>query len=205
MRLSMSSTLSWALALSFALGALTARAGEAMVLPLVLHIVDDGSGPVVSDGFTSEQVARANEIFAPHGVQFVVTSEVVRAGRHAALEDKADRDALGAYAERGAIDCFFVRSLRDVDDPSVMRRGVHWWSRTHTGKHYVIVSSVAGPNVLAHELGHYLGHPGHSEVAGNLMSYIAAEGLPVLEPKQVARMQRAARRYVQTGELKQRR
>ncbi len=100
------------------------------------------------------------------------------------------------------IDCFVVRSLRDVDDPSAMRRGVHWRSQTHAGAHYVIVSSIAGLNVLAHELGHYLGNPAHSEVAGNLMSYTAGEGLPTLDIKQQTRLARVLRGYLKSGELR---
>jgi hypothetical protein len=189
----------WLLLLGLALAALPARAGESVVLPLVIHVVD-----VVSADFVAQHVARANEIFEPYRVQLVALETKALAVKHAALDNKEDRDALGAYAERGAIDCFFVRSLRDVDDPKEMRRGVHWRSRTHAGKHYVIVSSIAGPNVLAHELGHYFGHPSHSDVAGNLMSYLPGEGLPVLGTKQVAKMQRAIRRYLESGELKQR-
>ena len=195
----------WVLLLGIALTAYPARAGEGVVLPLVVHVVAENGRDVVSADFVAERVARANEIFEPYGVQLVALKAKTLAGKHAALENKDDRDALGAFTERGAIDCFFVRSLRDVDDPEQMRRGVHWHSRTHEGKHYVIVSSIAGPNVLAHELGHYLGNPGHSEVAGNLMSYIAGEGLPILDSKQLAKMQRAIRRYLRSGELKQRR
>lgn len=190
-----------ALALAF-LTATPVRAGESVVLPLVLHVVVEEGLEVVPASFAAERVGRANEIFAPYGVQFAITAQTTVQGEHADLEDKADRDALGAYAKRGGIDCFFVRSLRDVDDPSQMRRGVHWRSRAHAGRHYVIVSSIAGPNVLAHELGHYLGHPGHSEVAGNLMSYTAIEGLPVLDARQVKTMWRAVRRYLGSGELR---
>jgi hypothetical protein len=83
-----------------------------------------------------------------------------------------------------------------------MRRGVHWHSQSHPGKHYVILSSIAGPNVLAHELGHYLGNPKHSEVPGNLMSYQRAEGPPFLDAIQVRRIQRTLRGYLKSGELR---
>jgi len=181
--------------------ALAARAGETVVLPLAVHVVVAAEGDVVPDGFVAERVARANEIFAPHGVSFVVVETVPLAGKHAALETRADRDALGVYAKRGVIDCFVVRSLRDVDDPREQRRGVHWRSQTHEGARYVIISSIAGTNVLAHELGHYLGNHAHSEVAGNLMSYTAGEGLPVLDEKQQKRLSRTVRELLKSGEL----
>jgi hypothetical protein len=176
--------------------ALAARAGETVVLPLAVHI-----GGVVPEGFVTERVARTNEIFARYGVSFVVEKTVVLPAKHAALETRADRDALGAYAERGAIDCFVVGSLRDVDDPRELRRGVHWRSQTHEGMRYVIISSSSGPNVLAHELGHYLGNHAHSEVAGNLMSYTAGEGLPVLDAKQQKRLTRTVRELLKSGAL----
>lgn len=184
--------------------AFAARAGETVVLPLVVHVAVAQGADVVPEGFVAERVARANEIFAPYGVSFKVEATVALGAQHAALETRADRDALSAYAQRGAIDCFVVRSLRDVDDPRELRRGVHWHSQTQQGRHYVIISSISGPNVLAHELGHYLGNPAHSEVAGNLMSYTAAEGLPVLDEKQQRRLGRTVRGYLKSGELKAR-
>jgi hypothetical protein len=179
-----------------------AHAGEVVTLPLRVHVEQvDGTGVAAAD-FVAERVARANEIFAPYGVSFVVVQTVLLAGKHAALETRADRDALGAYAKRGVIDCFVVRSLRDVDDPQHLRRGVHWRSQTHEGTRYVIISSISGTNVLAHELGHYLGNHAHSDVAGNLMSYTAGEGLPFLDEKQQKRLGRTVRELLSRGELR---
>lgn len=184
--------------------AFAARAGETVVLPLVVHVAADGGGEVVAEDFVAERIARANEIFSPYGVSFVVDRTVGLAAKHVALETRADRDALGAYAKRGAIDCFVVRSLRDVDDPRELRRGVHWRSQTHEGRHFVIISSSSSVNVLAHELGHYLGNHAHSDVAGNLMSYTPAEGLPFLDEKQQRRLGRYMRDYLKSGELRAR-
>jgi hypothetical protein len=193
-------TAAWLTATAALLFAAPLRAGEPVVLPLIVHVAPD----VVSEAFVVEHVARANEIFAPYGVQFVVAKTKVLAAKHVALETREDRDALGAYAKRGAIDCFIVGSLRDVDDPKEMRRGVHWRSSAHPGARYVIVSSSAGPNVLAHELGHYLGNHRHSEAPGNLMSYIAGEGLPVLDAAQQKRLARTVREQLKSGELEAR-
>jgi len=83
-----------------------------------------------------------------------------------------------------------------------MRRGVHWHSRSHPGAHFVILSSIAGTDVLAHELGHFLGNPKHSDTPGNLMSYERGDAPPFLDPEQVARMQRALQGYLRRGELR---
>ena len=82
-----------------------------------------------------------------------------------------------------------------------MRRGVHWHSRSHAGAHFVMLSSIAGPDVLAHELGHYLGNPEARRGAGNLMSYGRSE--PSAPDSWTARMNaRASRAYLRRGELR---
>jgi hypothetical protein len=88
-----------------------------------------------------------------------------------------------------------------VDEADRTRRGVHWRSTTHPGAHFVIVSSIAGVDVLAHELGHYLGNPEHSEVPGNLMSYEHTAAIPFLDEAQVVRLRRRLRTYVTSREL----
>jgi len=179
-----------------------AQADNLVVLPVRVHVAASEQGPVVSEGFVAERIAKANAIFEPYGVRFEVQSTVPLPPAHAALETRVDRDRLGAYAQPGVIDCFVVSSLRDVDDPTQMRRGVHWHSQTHRGRHFVVISSISGPDVLAHELGHYLGNPGHSDVAGNLMSYTPADVLPFLDEAQQRKMMRRLRRYLSSGELR---
>jgi hypothetical protein len=170
-------------------------------LPVVVHMAEQAGQPVATPEFVAERLQRANEIFARYGVSFELKRALPLAAAHARLETRADRDALGAEVQRGVIDCFVVESLRDVDEPERMRRGVHWHSRTHASAHYVIISTLGGPGVLAHELGHYLGNPAHSQTVGNLMSYAWGDGLPVLEPAQVERLQRSLRGYLRRGEL----
>jgi hypothetical protein len=174
---------------------------RATALPITLHVAESGGVPVVDESFIAARIARANEIFARYGVQFAVKERKPLAERHAALETRADRDALGTYFARGTIHVFCVASLRDVDEPERMRRGVHWHSASRSGAHFVIVSSIAGPDVLAHELGHYLGNPEHSEVAGNLMSYEHTEVTPFLDEAQVGRLRRRLRTYLTSREL----
>lgn len=170
-------------------------------LPLSVHVAIEGGSPVVDDAFIDAHVERANAIFGPYGVRFVVRERRPLAAGHARIEDRSDRHALGAFNRDGAINCYFVDSLRDVDEPGRMRRGVHWHSESHAPAHFVIVSSIAFEDVLAHELGHFLGNPAHSPVAGNLMSYQRLGTLPTLDAAQVERIRRRVRRYLREGEL----
>jgi hypothetical protein len=170
-------------------------------LPVTLHVAEQGGKPVVDAAFIEARMARANQIFAPYGVQFVVVARQKLADKHAALVTRADRDALGAYFARGTIHVFCVASLLDVDEEGRVRRGVHWRAKTHPGAHFVIVSAISGPDVLAHELGHYLGNPEHSDVAGNLMSYEHTEVLPFLDQAQQRRMRTRLRSYLASREL----
>src|SRR5690606_10281460 len=102
------------------------------------------------------------------------------------------------------IDWFVVSSLRDVDDPSRYRQGVHWRPRgvgAPDGAHFVITSSIAGPTVLAHELGHYFGN-GHTDVPGNITSYERGEGPPFFDGDQVRRIHARLRGFLDAGELR---
>ena len=172
------------------------------VIAIDFQVAVAGGKPVVDDDFLQERVARANEIYAPYAVQFVRGAVLPLDATHAALETASDRDALGASVRQAAINCFVVGSLRDVDDPTQMRRGVHWHSRTHAGAHYVILSAIGSAVVLAHELGHFLGNPRHSETPGNLMSYQHTDVLPFLDAPQQRRLARSLRAYLQSGELR---
>ncbi|MFI5308804.1 MAG: hypothetical protein ACHQ53_15715 [Polyangiales bacterium] len=193
-----------ALALAvLAVGAKTAAAAatEVVVLPITFHVAQIDGEPVVPPAFITERLMTANQIFAPYGVAFAQAATLPLDAQHSELESRGDRDALGAEVGRGVIDCFVVRSLRDVDEPPRLRRGVHWHSHTHPGAHFVILSSIAGPDVLAHELGHFLGNPAHSQTPGNLMSYQRGDQPPFLDPDQVARLERALHGYLRRGEL----
>ena len=173
-----------------------------VVLPLVVHTVHVDDKPIAPPDFIALRVARANEIFAPYGVAFEIIKSLPLPAAHAQMKDRPDRDALAQYTARGAIDLFVVEELADVDEPGRMRRGVHWHARTRPGAHFVILSLLGGESVLAHELGHYLGNPEHSETPGNLMSYQHTEVLPFLDPAQQTKLQRALRNYRKTRELK---
>ena len=177
------------------------QAEPVRLLPLVAHVVELDGKPVASAEFLSQRLERANAIFAPYRVGFVVEQRLPLKAAHAHLESRADRDALAAYVHKQVIDWFVVESLRDVDEPTRMRRGVHWHARGNAA-HYVILSTLGDPDVLAHELGHYLGNAEHSETPGNLMSYERGHVPPFLDATQLGRMERALHKYFSSGELR---
>ncbi|MEY4575692.1 MAG: hypothetical protein RL701_395 [Pseudomonadota bacterium] len=174
-------------------------------LPLVVHIArraPDAAEYVADMTFVHERVERANQIFAPYHVAFVLQACLPLPAAHARLETRADRAALAQYRQRQVIDWYVVESLRDVDEPERMRRGVHWHAPPPDTAHYVITSLLGAPDVFAHELGHYLGNPEHSPTPGNLMSYERAAGPPFLDATQLHRLERSVRGYLARGELR---
>ncbi len=157
--------------------------------------------PVVERAFLEAMIARADRIFAPARLSFELGGLRTVDGSYARLETRRDRHALAAEVRPGVINVFVVASLRDVDDPSRHRQGVHWRpDRTRPRLHYVIVSAAASPDVLAHELGHFFGNHRHSETAGNIMSYVRS-GEPFFDEAQLRVIARHVARFVRTGEL----
>lgn len=200
-------------ALGVALGGLTLatfpapaqeRAASSTLLPLAITVAEHDSAPVVSEPWIETQVDNANALFEPHGISFRVVHRDLMDEKHARLETRRDRHALGALLRPGVIHCFLVLSLRDVDEPNRYRQGVHWRPRGANyprSAHFVILSSIAGPYVLAHELGHYFGN-GHSDVAGNIMSYERGDGPPFFDESQARRIRASVRRFLRRGELR---
>jgi hypothetical protein len=179
-----------------------ATADEPRVLSLWFHLAEREGKPVAADTFLSEQLAHVNQVFESVGVRFVEGGRSRIDMRHARLVTRSDRDALAPYVKRGFVNCMVVGTLMDVDEDNRERRGVHW----HTldpARHFVILSAISGPYVLAHELGHFFGNPRHSDTAGNLMSYERTEAVPFLDEPQRTRVQRTVTRLLKTGELRQ--
>lgn len=185
------------------LGAEAAGQRAVTTLPLVVNTVEVDGRPVVSRRWIREQVENANALFRPHGVAFEVHARNSVDARHARLENRRDRHHLGRLLHPQRVDAFLVQSLRDVDEPERFRQGVHWRPRGEEypeGAHFVIVSSIAGPTVLAHELGHYFGN-GHSDVPGNVMSYERGDVPPFFDETQGQRIRFSLRRFLRDGEL----
>lgn len=172
-------------------------------LPLAVALAEENGARVVGDAWLARQVEVANEVYGPHGIRYRVVEQRTIAARYARLETRADRHALGAEMRPRVINAFVVASMRDVDDPTLHRMGVHWRPRLRgvpRGAHFVIITAAAMPSTLAHELGHFFGN-GHSSTPGNLMSYDGRDRPPFLDPAQVRRIHTSARRFLRTREL----
>jgi hypothetical protein len=172
------------------------RGDEPFGVAIAVATVD--GKPVQDDAWVEAQIADANRLFAPLGAGVRWTLHKPLSPRFAALETRADRDALASLVEPRVINVFVVASLRDVDDPSLRRMGVTWRPRPQTT--YIIVAASARPTVLAHELGHYFGN-GHSTVVNNLMSYSRAGGEVFLDAQQSAVVRWTAQDLARRGVL----
>jgi hypothetical protein len=167
--------------------------------PLVFSsAADDAGRPLLVDEWLDEELDAAQTLFASFDVRFSHTRGPLLDAWLAHLETRADRDALAAHLQANVVNVFVVGSLRDVDDPSQMRRGVHW--HAPSGAHYLVVAATAPATVLAHELGHFFGNP-HSHVVDNVMSYQRTGGPVFFDAAQGRRIAARARGYLESGEL----
>ena len=178
-----------------------ARAEGPVRIPVIFHVAQSTEHRAPAESFIREQLSHASTIYRPLGMELVDAGREALAARHADLVTRADRDALLRYVRKGAIHCMVVSSLMDVDEPGRERRGVHWRSR-RSPAHLVIVSTLAGPYVLAHELGHFLGNREHSDAPGNLMSYTPWGDLPFLDGTQKATVQQTLQKMLRSRELR---
>ena len=170
-------------------------------LPLSIAVAERDGEPVVSPAWLGRQVGQALRLMSAHGLVVAVTRLRLLAPEHAALEDAADRDALAAFVEPKVINLFVVDSLRDVDDPKLLRMGVRWRQRRDLSKDYVILAASAMPTTMAHELGHFFGN-GHSQVVNNIMSYHREDPAKVaFDPRQGAKMRRVATQLLARGRV----
>jgi len=166
---------------------------------LRVSIALDGAGkPIADAAWLAAEIDAAEGLFEPFGVRFARVDGAPLDASLAHVETRADRNALASHVTPHVIDVFVIGSLRDVDDPAQVRRGVHW--HAPSGVHYLILVATAPTTVLAHELGHYFGNP-HSHVVDNVMSY-ERSGAPVFfDADQGKRIAARARAYVKSGEL----
>jgi hypothetical protein len=182
--------------------AVPARAASLVRIPVQFRVAQVDGAPVASDAFLAQQLAQANEIYRPLGIELVDVKRGILGKAHARMLSRDDRDRLGEYLAKEVINCMIVATLMDVDEPGRERRGVHWTHRTQRDRHYVIVSAISGPYVLAHELGHFFGNREHSDTPGNLMSYQRTDAPPFLDEAQQKRVRDTLERMLSSGELK---
>jgi hypothetical protein len=162
-------------------------------------MADDVIGmPVANDSWLDAELDAANALFAPFGLAFARGESRTLDVRFNHIETRDDRDALAPLLEPKLVNVFVVGSLRDVDDPTRLRRGVHW--HAPSGAHYVILVAGAQESVLGHELGHFFGNP-HSKVADNVMSYERTGAAVFFDADQGRRIAQRARAYLASGEL----
>jgi hypothetical protein len=176
-----------------------ASPSTATTFSLRVSIAVDGAGkPIADASWLAAEIDAAEGLFEPFGVRFARVDGDPLDARLAHVETRADRNALAPHVASHDIDVFVVGSLRDVDDPTQVRRGVHW--HAPSGAHYVILVASAPTTVLAHELGHYFGNP-HSHVLDNVMSY-ERSGAPVFfDGAQGKRIAARTLEYLKSGEL----
>jgi hypothetical protein len=145
---------------------------------LAVHVVVVEGEPVQSPEHFAAHVAFANELFANIGVGFEAVSVQAEDGDKVDVETRSDRDALGKDGfSRGVVHVYLVGKLADVDIEGEVIRGVHWRFRPDTAKRWIILSSIASPLVLCHEMGHFFGLP-HSHYKVSLMNKKPAPGRP---------------------------
>lgn len=170
-----------------------------VTFPVRCSVALDPTGKAVaSEEWLNGELGAAQNLFAPFGVAFASTPGVSLDAAAAHVETRADRDGLAPHVVPHVIDVFVVDSIRDVDDPAQMRRGVHW--HAPTGAHYIILVASAPTTVLAHELGHYFGNP-HRHMVDNVMSYERSGGHVFFDADQGKRIVSRAAAYVRSGEL----
>jgi hypothetical protein len=175
---------------------------------IVVHVVVVGDEPVQPPAWFARQVAEANGLFARIDAGFVVAEVQSAPEELADIDTRAERDGLGRGEGEHAphvVHVWVVRRLADVDIEGDEIRGVHWRDRADPTRRFVILSSIAPPRVLAHELGHFFGLP-HSKYPISIMNKEPRTTPPAptrsFHPKELAIMTRQRDAMIANGTLK---
>lgn len=171
------------------------------IIPIAVQVASVDGAPVVDAAWVDAQIDAANRLFADVPVAFRRVALAPCRACPAQLVTRADRDAALARLAPRVINLRVAAALMDVDEPGRVRRGVHWRVGGDPERRGVLLSSIAGPDILAHELGHYFGN-GHSTVVDNLMSYERGDGPVVVSPAQVETIRRTLRGLLAEGKLR---
>ncbi len=151
----------------------------------------------------------ANRLFIPIGVCFKIVEVIQHSSTDWHMKTRAQRTRLGrgkGRLQRGMIDLFIVGKLADVDRLGEYIRGVHWRApKDRKNRRWIIISRIARPLVLAHELGHYFSLP-HSKALSSIMNKTRRAHPPMSKRgftiKEYAQMKRAWRSMLKRGHLK---
>ena len=156
----------------------------------------------------SAQLREANALFAHLKVCFWIQEVESLSSRDGVMKTRTQRTQLGrtqGRIKRGRIDLFIVNRLNDVDVQGAEIRGVHWRDPQNRDQNrWIILSRIARPKVMAHELGHYFDLP-HSRYPGSIMNKKPRKKPPMSSrgfvPQEYTIMKRAWTRMKGSGQL----
>jgi hypothetical protein len=154
------------------------EAARAHCLGIRLHVTVGDEGVIGTPAWLATELSEANRHFAALDVAFHVLGidPLPASGAHIATRRERNELATGRLTGQ-VIHVFIVGQLDDVDEPGQVIRGVTWHTPKDSRK-YVLVSTVAPPRTLAHELGHVFGLP-HSTYAISIMNKADRQDPPV--------------------------
>jgi hypothetical protein len=124
---------------------------------------------VASVEWWREQLATADRHYAKLGVGFRVVSVTALPAANARVADVPARNALARHVREGAIHVFVTARLDDIDIAGAQLNGVAWRIAPRSPTKLVVLSTIAWPLTLAHELGHVFGLP-HSSYPISIMN-----------------------------------
>ena len=150
-------------------------------VPLVIYVPAGLDDRPADRAWLADQLVQANRLFAASGIGFIRAQLLARPEDAGDVDTREQRDALrNAGLHAGAVTIFIVDRLGDVDVEGAQIRGVHWRVRNQPDDHFVILSRISSPLVLAHELGHYFGLP-HSRAAASIINKTPRDQPPLEE------------------------
>ena len=172
----------------------------APAIPLSIAVATTDGAPAQTDAWIDDQIQQAQRLYNGFGIYFRKAEVRPLDGRFAALETRADRDALAGQLKKGFLNVFIVTSLRNIDDPKLYRMGVHWAPNGDLKRQYCIVASSARRTTMAHEIGHYFTLQ-HTQVPDNLMSYSRTGADVFMSAVQKVNVVKSAKSYIARKEL----